>query len=64
MTSKRNAEKEFWKIGGLILELFALAFLIYNAVLLNMPNIDRRTTGILLLVSICLFSSGALLSHL
>ena len=52
VTSKRKNEEEFRKIGGLTLELFALAFLIYNAVLLNMPNVDRRTTGILLLVSI------------
>ena len=64
MTSRRkNAEKEFWKIGGLILELFALPILIMDAVLLNM-DIDRSTTGILLLIGICLFFSGLILSHL
>jgi uncharacterized membrane protein YgdD (TMEM256/DUF423 family) len=64
MTSRRKNAKEFWKTAGLILKVFALLIFIYNAVLLNIPDIDRSTTGILLLIGICLFVPGLILSHL
>jgi len=65
MTSKRKNPEEFTqKIIGRILLALAIPIFIVNIVLLNRPNPDLRITGILIIVSNCLFIPGLILSLL
>jgi predicted permease len=52
------------KTIGRILAVLALPILIINAVLLNMKDVDVKTTGILLFISVCLLIPGLILSYL
>jgi hypothetical protein len=52
------------KIIGLTLEVLTLPFLITVAVLFNMEKKNLGVIGFLLLVAICLFIPGLILSHL
>jgi len=61
MTSKSKIQKSF--IGRILLAL-AIPIFIVNIVLLNRPNPDLRITGILIIVSNCLFIPGLILSLL
>ena len=66
MTSKREDQEELFtqKIIGRILLALAIPIFIVNIVLLNRPNPDLRITGILIIVSNCLFIPGLILSLL
>ena len=66
MTSKREDQEELFtqKIIGRILLALAIPIFIVNIVLLNGPDPDLRITGILIIVSNCLFIPGLILSLL
>ena len=66
MTSKHKNQEELstQKIIGRILEVLAIPLFIVNIVLLNRPDPDLRTIGILIVISNCLFIPGLILSHL
>ena len=66
MTSKRKNQEELFtqKTIGQILLALAIPIFIVNIVLLNRPNPDLRITGILIIVSNCLFIPGLFLIFL
>jgi uncharacterized membrane protein len=64
----KNVEED--KLGdglktlGTILELVSIPVTIVNIALLKMPNTDLEASTILLIVSILMFFTGFMLSHL
>lgn len=61
---EKTASEISIKTIGRILEALGIPILIIDAVLLNMKDVDVKTTGILLFIGICLFIPGLILSHL
>ena len=64
MVKGKNQEELSTKTIGQILLALAIPIFIVNIVLLNRPNPDLRITGILIIVSNCLFIPGLILSLL
>jgi uncharacterized membrane protein len=65
MASKsKNEEEDGLRTLGTILELVGVPILIIVAILLNMPDKDLGVISVLLVVGVCMFFAGLMLSHL
>jgi len=64
MASKSQNEKDGLRTLGTILELVGVPILIIVAVLQKMLNQDLGVIGVLLVVGVCMFFAGLVLSHL